>query len=64
MMKPKTTPDNLSKPSPDNAGLAVNPPVTVDEHAAEVNRDVRELAKKSHQEKTRNSPQKRKEKDL
>lgn len=63
MVKPKTTPDNLSKPSPDNAGLAVDPPTTVDEHAAEVNRDVRELAKKSNQAE-RNSPQKRKEKDL
>lgn len=63
MVKPKTTPDNLSKPSPDNAGLAIDPPTTVDEHAAEVNRDVRELAKKSNQAE-RNSLQKRKEKDL
>lgn len=63
MVKFKTTEDNLSKPSPDNAGLAVDPPTTVDEHAAEVNRDVRELAKKSNQAE-RNSPQKRKEKDL
>ncbi len=60
----KTTPDNLAKPSPDNAGLAMDQPSTVEEQAAEVNRDVRALAKKSHQQKTRNSPQQRKEKDL
>lgn len=64
MAKPKTTPDNLSKPSPDTQGLGVNVPEDVDEQAAEVNRDVRQLAKKSHQQQTRNSPQKRKEKDL
>lgn len=60
----KTTPDNLAKPSPDNAGLAVDQPTSVDEHAAVVNRDVRALAKKSNQRKTRNSPEERKEKDL
>jgi hypothetical protein len=64
MAKPHDPKDNLPQPSPDTRGLDVVEAETVDEHAAEVNRDVRQLAKKSHRQQTKNSPEKRREKDL
>jgi hypothetical protein len=62
--KPNNPKDNLPQPSPDTRGLDVVPTESVDEQAAEVNRDVRQLAKKSHRQQTKDTPEKRREKDL
>ena len=61
---PSKSKDNLPQPSPDTRGLDVIQPDNVDEQAAETNRDVRQLAKKSHRQQTRNSPENRRNKDL
>lgn len=50
MSKLPTTPKNLKQPSPDNNGLEKAKPNDVDLQAAEVNRDVAVLAKKSPKE--------------
>ncbi len=47
MSKLPTTPNNLKQPSPDNNGLAKEKPVKVEDHAAEVNRDVGKLSSTS-----------------
>lgn len=64
MAKPHDPKENLPQPSPDTRGLDIAQSENVDDQAAVANRDVRQLAKKSHQQQTRNTPQKRREKDL
>lgn len=47
MSKLPTTPHNLKQPSPDNQGLEKAKPTDVNQQAAEVNRDISVLEKKS-----------------
>ncbi|MBA3697222.1 MAG: hypothetical protein H0W85_10840 [Methylotenera sp.] len=53
MSKLPTTQNNLKQPSPDNQGLEKAKPNDVDLQAAEVNRDISVLEKKSQKESSK-----------